>query len=192
MRMMDYRIVLFAVLAMFVAPVLRAETDTTASCAALANQHLPATTINTAQVIASGSFLPPGSTNSITNLPPFCRVAGEIQPTSDSHIVFEVWLPLRNWNGKFAGVGNGGWAGTLSFSGLAEQLRRAYASASTNTGHVAEPGMNAARFAFEHPEQLIDFAYRAHHETTLKAKALVRSFSRVASIRSMSSGLRDG
>ena len=30
-------------------------------------------------------------------------------------------MPLRNWNGKFAGVGNGGWAGTISFGALAEQ-----------------------------------------------------------------------
>ena len=53
----------------------------------------------------------PGSTNSIGNLPPFCRVAGVIAPTPESQILFEVWLPLDNWNGKFAGVGNGGWAG---------------------------------------------------------------------------------
>jgi hypothetical protein len=32
-----------------------------------------------------------------------------------------------------------------------------------------------ARFAFDYPEQLIDFAYRSYHETTLKAKALVRA-----------------
>ena len=36
--------------------------------------------------------------------------------------------------------------------------------------------MDMARFAFEQPEQLIDFAYRSHHETALKAKALVQAF----------------
>ena len=46
----------------------------------------------------------------------------------------------------------------------------------TNTGHQAGPPLDSARFAFDHPEQLIDFAYRAHHETTLKAKALVTAF----------------
>jgi feruloyl esterase len=112
----------------------------------------------------------------MTNLPPFCRVAGVIKPTSESQIRFEVWMPLQTWNGKFAGVGNGGWAGNISFGALAEQIRRGYASASTNTGHEAAPGVNAARFAFEHPEQLIDFAYRAHHETALKGKALVQAF----------------
>jgi len=153
-----------------------AQTDPVAACAHLGDERLPDTTITAAQAITTGSFTPPGSNNAMTNLPPFCRVAGVIAPTSESHILFEVWLPLQNWNGRFAGVGNGGWAGSISFGSLQEQIRRGYASASTNTGHEAASGVNAARFAFEHPEQLIDFAYRAHHETTLKAKALVRAF----------------
>ncbi len=146
------------------------------ACPKLAQQQLPDTTITAAHAVTAGSFTPPGSTNPITNLPAFCRVAGVIAPTPDSQILFEVWLPLQNWNGKFAGVGNGGWAGTISFGPLAEQLRRGYATASTNTGHDAAPGVNAARFAFEKPEQLIDFAYRSHHETALKAKAITAAF----------------
>lgn len=89
--------------------------------------------------MTAGSFTPPGSTNAITGLPPFCRVAGTIAPTRESHILFEVWMPLEQWNGKFAGVGNGGWAGTISFGAMGDQLRRGYATASTNTGHQAAP-----------------------------------------------------
>jgi feruloyl esterase len=59
-------------------------------------------------------------------------------------------------------VGNGGWAGSIPFGGLAEQIRRNNASASTNTGHEDRPGADMARFAFDHPEQLIDFAYRSN------------------------------
>lgn len=165
-----------AILTVVFRPAVSAQVDPAAACAKLSGERLPTTTITSAQAVTSGSFMPPGSSNAITNLPPFCRVAGAIEPTSESHIAFEVWLPLQNWNGRFAGVGNGGWAGTISYGGLQEQIRRGYASASTNTGHEAAPGMNAARFAFEHPEQLIDFASRAHHETTVKAKALVRAF----------------
>ena len=83
---------------------------------------------------------PAGATDLIGKLPPFCRVAGVIAPTPESQIVFELWLPLGNWNGKFAGVGNGGWAGVISYGPLADQLRRGYAAASTNTGHEASPG----------------------------------------------------
>ncbi len=147
-----------------------------AVCASSIGQKLSGTTITTAEAVTTGSFTPPGSTNPIGNLPPFCRVAGVIAPTSASQIRFEVWLPLENWNGKFAGVGNGGWAGVISYGPLAEQLRRGYATASTNTGHERTGGVNAARFAFEKPEQLIDFAYRSHHETALKAKAITEAF----------------
>ena len=141
------------------------------ACAALATRPLPNTTITAAQAVTTGSFTPPGA-GPIAGLPPFCRVAGTIAPTSDSQILFEVWLPLEKWNGKFAGVGNGGWAGVISFPQLAEHLRRGYAAASTNTGHEAAPGQNMARFAFDKPEQLIDFAYRSHHETAVKGKSL--------------------
>jgi feruloyl esterase len=109
------------------------------ACASLAERSLPDTTITTAQAVTSGSFTPPGSNNPIASLPPFCRVAGVIAPTRESQILFEVWMPLENWNGKFAGVGNGGWAGTISFGSLADQLRRGYATSSTNTGHDAAP-----------------------------------------------------
>src|SRR5437016_10156151 len=140
----------------------------------------------------AGCFTPPGSTNPISTLPSFCRVAGEIAPTRESHIVFEVWMPLEKWNGKFAGVGNGGWAGSISFGPLASQLRRGYASASTNTGHAAVPGEDMAKFAYEHPEQLIDFAYRSHHETALKAKALVEAFYGTPAQRSYWIGCSSG
>jgi len=185
-------VLLSATLTMAFIPATAAQTDPAAACASLADQRLSSTTITAAQAITSGSFTPPGSTNAITNLPPFCRVAGLIKPTNESQVRFEVWLPLRNWNGRFAGVGNGGWAGNISFGALAEQIRRGYASASTNTGHEATAGVNAARFAFEHPEQLIDFAYRAHHETTLKGKALVRAFYGKAAERSYWIGCSSG
>ena len=61
------------------------------------------------------------------DLPGFCRVAATASPTSDSVIKFEVWMPAANWNGKFQGVGNGGWAGSISYgalgSGAPTQLR---------------------------------------------------------------------
>jgi feruloyl esterase len=155
---------------------LTAQTAPAVECAALAGRDLPNTTITSANVLTTGSFTPPGATGTISDLPPFCRVAGVMAPTTESAIRFEVWMPLETWNGKFAGVGNGGWAGTISYGPLGAQLRRGYATASTNTGHEAEPGENAARFAFERPALLEDFAYRSQHETAQQAKTLVQAF----------------
>jgi feruloyl esterase len=153
---------------------LHAQMDPASACAGLVSRRLPNTTIAAAEAITGGSLAAPSGT--ISNLPPFCRVTGAIAPTPQSDIRFEVWLPLEKWNGKFAGVGNGGWAGVISYGGMADQLRRGYATASTNTGHEAAPGINAARFAFEQPERLVDFAHRAHHQTASLAKALVHAF----------------
>jgi feruloyl esterase len=163
-----------------------------ARCASLAARALPHTTITTAQEVTSGSFTPPGTSNTASNLPPFCRVTGVIAPTTESDIRFEVWMPLANWNGKFAGVGNGGWAGLISYGQLADQLRRGYATASTNTGHEAAPGLDMARFAYDKPERLIDFAYRSHHETAIAAKSLVEAFYGKAAERSYFVGCSSG
>jgi feruloyl esterase len=99
-------------------------------------------------------------------------VAATLRPTADSDIKVEVWLPIAGWNGKFQAVGNGGWAGTISYPAMAEALRRGYATSSTDTGHTGTSGA----FALGHPQKFIDFAYRSEHEMTVKAKAIVKAF----------------
>jgi feruloyl esterase len=84
----------------------------------------------------------------------------------------EVWLPASGWNGKLQAVGNGGWAGTISYPAMAQALRRGYATTSTDTGH-SEPG---GAFTLGHPEKFIDFAYRSEHEMTVAAKAVVNAY----------------
>ena len=81
-------------------------------------------------------------------------------------------MPAENWNGKFQAVGNGGWAGTISFPAMATALQEGYATASNDTGHK---GGNAL-FAIDHPEKLVDFAHRSVHEMTVKAKALITAY----------------
>jgi feruloyl esterase len=178
-----------------IGPVARPAAQTrTEACSALSAQGAEGRTITAAEAVTSGSYTPIGTQDQIQNLPPFCRVAGVLTPTSTSRILFEVWMPLEHWNGKFAGVGNGGWAGVISLGALGDQLRRGYATASTNTGHQAPSpaGLDAARFAYEQPEQLIDFAYRSHHETALTAKAIVQAFYGRAPERSYFIGCSSG
>ncbi len=146
---------------------------TAGDCEGLARLALPATTITTAQTVAAGSFTPPGF-KSQSNLPAFCRVAGVIKPSGDSNIEFEVWMPVSGWNGKFQGIGNGGFAGSISFGGIADAVRNGYAAASTDTGHKG--GGTNASWALGHPEKIIDFGYRAIHETTGQAKAIVQAY----------------
>ncbi len=156
-----------------VAPVLAA------SCDDLAKAKLPNTTITAATVVARGAFVQPGPANGkgkgpnpYANTPEFCRVELTIAPTSDSDIKAEVWLPTSGWNGKFQAVGNGGWAGVITYNAMAQAVERGYASASTDTGHVGGRGI----FAMGHPEKLIDYSYRSVHEMTVEAKSLVQQF----------------
>src|SRR5581483_2920508 len=70
-------------------------------------------------------------------LPEYCRVAMVLTPSSDSHIEMELWLPsTADWNGKFQAVGNGGWAGSITFPAMAQALKEGYATASNDTGHM--------------------------------------------------------
>ncbi len=104
---------------------------------------------------------------------PFCRVEGFSHPTSDSHIGFEVWLPLaKNWNGRFLALGNPGFIGSIGYGGLANALRRGYVTASTDTGHVGAD----YDWAAGHPEKLIDWGHRAVHETAVVAKRVIQEF----------------
>jgi len=108
------------------------------------------------------------------NIPAHCQVKIVLKPTADSLINMELWLPTQNWNGKFMGVGNGGFAGSIQ--GLAndmpQAIRLGYATAGTDTGHQDQGGA----WGIGHPEKMIDFAYRSTHEMTLKAKEIVKAF----------------
>ncbi len=143
-----------------------------ATCEGLADLKLPNTTITAAQSVAAGAFTLAGTAATYKELPAFCRVTGVIKPTSDSEIKFEVWMPSSNWNGKFQGIGNGGFAGSVSYAGLAGALARGYAAASTDTGH----GGSDASWALGHPEKIVDYGHRAIHEMTEKAKLIVNTF----------------
>jgi len=140
-------------------------------CASLAALTIPNVVVRAATAIAAGPFTPPGARNAIT-LPAFCRVEGVARPTSDSEIGFEVWIPpAEAWNGKFQGVGNGGYSGSVSYPALATALRGGYATASTDTGHIGDD----LKFGDGHPEKVVDWAHRAIHLTADVGKLIVRN-----------------
>jgi Tannase and feruloyl esterase len=155
-----------------------------ATCESLASLALPHAKVDSAQVVAAGTFVAPAvagrgagggrgaATNPYANTPAFCRVTATLTPSSDSDIKAEVWLPASGWNGKYQAVGGGGWAGAISYPAMAAAVAAGYATASTDTGHTG----GTADFALGHPEKLIDFGYRAIHETTVFAKPVIDAF----------------
>jgi feruloyl esterase len=156
-------------------------------CGEIANLEIERGTITSAVDVAAGLFKP-ANTNANAGPPPqpgapppqpipqHCRVTMVLTPTPDSNINVELWLPTENWNGKFLAVGNGGWAGAIQgYGDMQEALRRGYATAGTDTGHSAADGP-VGMFALGHPEKIVDFAYRALHDMTVKSKRLIDVF----------------
>ena len=156
-------------------------------CLELTSLNMPDATVSTAEIVAAGEFLPPSANNRAARdtspaaqrrnriyqgLPEFCRVAVNLQPSSDSDINMEIWLPTDGWNGKFLAVGNGAFTGNIRYSAMVSPLGRGYASSSTDTGHLG----NTASFGLDHPEKVIDFGWRAVHEMTVASKTIIAAY----------------
>src|SRR5688572_3097658 len=144
-----------------------------AACQALASLALPGGTITLARAYETGDFTAPGAdAGEGGRLPPFCRVAATLTPSSDSDIRIELWLPLADWNSKFQAVGNGAFNGTIPYDAMMTALRRGYATAGTDTGHAG----GGAGWALGHPEKVIDYGWRAVHEMTVASKRIVAAY----------------
>jgi len=141
-------------------------------CEQLKSLKLTGATITLAES-ATGRFQTPGAAAAALTLPNHCRVAATLTPSADSDIKMELWLPDRAaWNGKYEGVGGGGWVGTINYAAMAGALSEGYATSSTDTGHEG----GTATFAVGHPEKIVDFAYRAVHEMTVKSKEIMAAY----------------
>jgi feruloyl esterase len=156
-------------------------------CASLTSFSLPQTKITLARPYQAGEMVS-GTTKAPIGL---CRVTGTSKPSSDSNINFEVWIPTNGrWNGKYQQIGNGGFAGTIWISYLADAVSRGYAAAATDDG-TSGPPLGAANF-IGHPNVLKDFGYRALKITTDNSKAIIKRLTGKNPSYSYFSGCSDG
>jgi len=144
------------------------------TCAELARLNLPDTVITSAVEVPAGPFpfgnTAPTCSSDIASptLPAFCRVTAVVAP----RITFEVWLPLSNWNGKFEGLGNHGFAGNIEYSDMGPEMVKGYAVAGTDAGHQGDAPLPW----MQNPQQIIDYGTRGVHEMTVKSKAIIEAF----------------
>lgn len=127
-------------------------------CAVAAvQQRAPAGTTITAAILVEAT----GSQ------PRHCQVDGHTAAPGNE-VNFRVGLP-ESWNGKFLFIGVGGLGG--QFGNLRSGLERGYATATTDTGHLAsDPNWGANR------AKEVDYGHRGTHVTTVAAKALTEAF----------------
>ncbi len=144
------------------------------ACEALGQVSLTNGTVISAESVQAGRFTPPASDECgrgrRVRRPPRvlpCPRAADSNPRlrhSHRGVVAAIRVEPQ-------GAGRRQWriGGTIPYPALAAAVKAGYAAAGTDTGHVGGSG----DFVVGHPEKLVDFAYRAIHEMTVSAKAVV-------------------
>lgn len=163
-----------------------------ASCEDMLNLKLPNTVIKSAHLIARGEFTVPGRGKQV-DLPAFCRVVALVQPSPDSDINVEIWLPSDSWKGVFHGNGSGGYGGSLAagYAGMEAGLRRGFASATTDTGTAPASALNGDPL-IAHPQKWKDWGMLSTHVMTVTGKAIAKAFYGEDAKRSYFTGCSTG
>ena len=135
------------------------------SCESLLSVSLTNTTIDSAAV------------DETDRASPVCRVTATVThpPAGDKVRIF-LAFPMKNWNGRFQGVGGGGFSGGNP-AGVRAPAAQGFAAGSTDTGHEGGSGSFALDANGRLNWQLIrDNAYLGIHEMTVTGKALAQTF----------------
>jgi feruloyl esterase len=170
-------------------PVLAIAVSAQQSCEALKDVKLEHAAVVTATLQEAA---PLKQTPAIT-VPRHCEVTAIARPTSDSEIHFTLWLPSGElWNGKYMQTGSGGWGGSIQPLSLLGPLARGYAASATDDGHQTAGNIPDASWAIGHPEKLIDFGYRALHQTAVLSKVVVDAYYGKPAAHAYFSGCSDG
>lgn len=149
--------------------------------------------------VVSGAATVPGPAFTVasgvtyTNLPSFCKVSAVLNPTTDSFINVELWMPVTSWNGKFQGIGNGGYGGTIAQGSLAmvTGLQAGFAVATTDMGTAPSSNGNADAL-IGLSQKWVDFGSRATHLMTTFSKQIIQQYYQQAPQYSYFNGCSTG
>lgn len=117
----------------------------------------------------------------------FCNVTilySYLDVDSDFIVRTTVWLPLRNWNGRFQGTGGSGFSTGLGPLGLAPAVAQGFAAAETDGGHQ-ELDADPATWALNdrgsvNIARLKSFASTSLNDLAILGKAVTESFYGIA------------
>jgi feruloyl esterase len=98
-------------------------------------------------------------------------------PGANDRIGIDVWMPLEGWNGRFVGVGGGGYSGG-SPNAMGGPVSEGYATATTDAGH---PPTMSGGFALDKNGRLNwtlvrDFSYVGLHDLAVVGKSVTAAF----------------
>jgi len=156
-----------------------ANAKTVRSCESLAMVALPNTTIESAAIDPANTGI--------------CRVTAiTTHPPAGDKVRIWIGIPTANWNGRFVGMGGGGFSGGSAVS-VNQPLALGYASGATDTGHEGGNGSFALDSNGRLNWQAIrDNAHAGIHEMTVTGKALTQALYGVAPRYSYFNGCSTG
>ncbi|KAK6585644.1 hypothetical protein PZA11_002371 [Diplocarpon coronariae] len=111
----------------------------------------------------------------------FCNVTlTYTHPLQRDFITVQVWLPTKNWNGRFLGTGGSAYATGVFDKALAPAIELGYSAASTDGGHKFEE-LSAESWAHASPGNinlylLQDFASVSLNEMTIIGKVISEKY----------------
>jgi feruloyl esterase len=142
------------------------------TCQSLSTLQLPNTTVSSATAVAATS-----------TVPAYCAVQLTVNnPPSNDAVHVGVFMPTATWNGRFEGIGGGGYSTGNPTAACSSFLRpcplqQGYASAATDGGHTVFDGSFALNPDGRLNWQLInDFSFLGIHEMTETAKSVIAAF----------------
>src|SRR3546814_11061503 len=81
-------------------------------------------------------------------------------------------MPMTGWTGRLHMIGGGAYVSNISYEEMIPRLNDGEVAVGTDTGHSGTDLI----FGWGHRDRIIDFGYRAVHETTGAAKAITAAF----------------
>jgi Tannase and feruloyl esterase len=152
------------------------------TCESLSSVSIPNTTIESAA-------LDPGEGTA----GPSCRVTAIVtHPPAGDRVRIFLAFPMKDWNGRFQGVGGGGFSGGNPMA-VRQPASQGFAAGSTDTGHEGGSGSFALDANGRLNWQLIrDNAYLGIHEMTTVGKTMTQAFYGTAPRRAYFNGCSTG
>ncbi|KAI1263567.1 feruloyl esterase B precursor [Xylariaceae sp. FL1019] len=114
-----------------------------------------------------------------TALPALCAVGINVKSSESSSYNFGLFLPDSTWNSRFLATGNGGYGGGINWPDMGIFSQYGFATMSTDTGHSSSPV--DGKWAYNAPETVIDWGYRAMHGSVVLSKEIIQVYYRNSS-----------
>ena len=151
------------------------------ACASVAAPDVPGATVVSITGVQNMSYSVPATATAagISGLA-ICDVVVTLShPGANDLVTVEVFLPLNGWNGRFQGVGGGGYDTDLGQASLAPGAAMGYSTAITDGGHPLADlnpvwALNADN-TINWP-LVVDFASRSLHDLAVVGKAVTANF----------------